>query len=532
MSTQLAADLDDEILEAIENYPLEHPTTTSIKCFDYSLPPGEHLKRVYNALYKAVRPEFPYAPTRLAALLPRGSGKSDGVGVVFPTWLILNLPSLRVAIVSKTADLAAERTEKAVERIEHWAPAAGVEIADSARTQLTTASNNHKEPSIAPYGLESQLTGKHFDVIVYDDIADWDNQRTDTQRRNVRNHFQDYEKNLPDNDSGLEQGPVQAVIGTRKHPADVYATEILDSARWDVMIHKAIHDADWDVVENRDWKVRGEDGKVYDDVADLPAGISIAPNGVIPDEEIRVIWPEQRPPEAVLYDLVDGDESVAIWRRENQQDPGALSGEVFKSDWLIYNDELPRTPDRYRWFGGMDIGVVDDLQKAAENDTDYSALAIVGAHPSGDEAYLPLLDRARGMSVKANADWAHDLLEGFAKAYGIEFDQILVEANKSPGVAQRLRDNSTFPVQPIESSGSKEGRIHDLAAKFESGELQIVGDPSGECSPDPTSDLKWEDFETEEWLQFPNAAHDDMLDGVEMAMQAAGDGAWNVGVGW
>jgi phage terminase large subunit-like protein len=491
-----------------ERNPIAHPGVASMQLFDYSLPPGEHLQRLYNRLWKAVDDDYPLAPKKVANLFPRGHGKSESAAVVFPAWVVLSHPNARVAVISKTKDPAGERTGKVVDTIERWGPHFGVEIDSAAETVLTTAANTHKEASVSPYGLESQLTSKHFDVIIWDDIADWDNQRTKTQRRNVREYFRDYTKNLGDPDSVLEGGAVQALIGTRKHPQDLYATDILDSATWDVTIRKAINETDWPLVEERAWSVRGDDGRVYDDVSDLPADVNLANNGVIPDQPIGVLWPEHKPPEALLYGIVDGDDTLPIWRRENQQDPHALSGEVFKSDWLTYVETLPKPESSFRWLVGMDLGLVDDLQQAAEGDTDYTALAVIAWDTTADRGYLMTLKRVRGKSVKAAADWAED------KLADVPVDSMLVEQNANRGVAQRLRDESPIAAEGTSSSGSKEERIHNMAAEFESSDLRIVG---------RATDEQWRTFETEEWLQFPNAPHDDRLDAIEIALRALDD---------
>lgn len=487
-----------------EHNPLAHPAVASVRLFDYSRPPGDHLLEFYNALWRAVDEDFTNAPARVGRLMPRGHGKSEGACVVFPVWVILTHPDVRVAIVSKTANLAGERTEKVVEYVERYAEKFDIEIADAAGQQLTTSANTHKEATIAPYGLESQLTGKHFDVIIYDDLVDWENQRTETQRRNVRNYFRDYVDNLPDPDSVLEQ-PVQAMIGTRKHPEDLYATDILESPQWDVEVYRAIHEADWPIVESRDWSVRGDDGKVYDDVADLPSDVTLAPGGVIPNREVRTLWPEHKGPADLLTDIVGGDQSTVIWQRENQQDPHALSGEVFKSEWLSYTPTLPKPIEAYRWVAGLDLGLVDDPQRAAENDTDYTALSSIGWDPDSDVGYLYRLERERGLSVEGTVAWAERKLKD------LPIDMLLVEQNANRGVSQRLRDDSPIPSEAVTSSGSKEERIHNLAADFESGTLRIVGD---------SSDPQWQSFEQEEWLQFPASAHDDRLDAVEIAMRA------------
>jgi predicted phage terminase large subunit-like protein len=492
-----------------EQNPLAHPAIASMQLFEYSLPPGRHLETLYNALWKATADEYLHAPKKIARLLPRGHGKSEAMAVVFPAWTILTRPDARVAVISKTRDPAGERTEKIVEAVERFGPHFGVEIASSTRQHLTTAANDHKETTLAPYGLESQLTGKHFDVIVWDDIVDWENQRTETQRRNVRQYFRDYTKNLVDPDSVLDGGGVQAMIGTRKHPQDLYATDILDSPTWDTEVRTAIAERDWPLVESRAWSVRGDDGETYPDIGALPADVQLANNGIIPDRPIDVLWPEHKPAESLLYDIADGNDSLAIWRRENQQDPDALAGEVFRSEWLTYIDDLPNPRSAYRWCVGMDIGLVDDLQQAAEGDTDYTAIAVIAWDRPNDRGYLTHLARDRGLSVKAAADWATTELAG------IDVDAMLIEQNANRGVAQRLRDDSPIPAAGTTSTGSKEERIHNMAAEFEASDLRIIGDPDDET---------WRSFEVDEWLQFPNAAHDDRLDAIEIALRSCRSG--------
>lgn len=501
--------------------PLSHPAVTSIRLFDYSTHPGDHLLEVYNSLWMAMRPEYPNAATRICRLMPRGHGKTEGVAVVTPTWAILSHPEIRVAVISKTKGLASERTEKAIDRIDHYAESFGVEIESQSRTELTTAANDHKEPTLSAYGLESQLTGKHFDLILYDDIVDWENQRTETQRRNVRQYFRDYVKNLAARDSSLPNGAVQAVIGTRKHPQDIYETDILNSQTWDAEIYRAIHPADWGVVERRSWSVRGTDGQEYESIAELPADVGIAPDGVIPSEDIEVLWPDLQPPEALLYDVVDGDDSLAIWRRENQQDPEALSGEVLSSEMLQYVEWPTEDGDRLplNFAAGLDLGLIEDPQKAAEKESDYFALSVVGIDPRPDvqRAYLVGLFRERGLSVNEAVNWVQDHLSGqVIDSPGYDVDVLLVEQNAGRGVGQRLRDSTPIPARNVSSSGDKNERIHNLAADFQSGRLRIVGDPT----TDP-----WRTFETDEWLPFPTAAHDDMLDATELAMRAVGFGS-------
>jgi hypothetical protein len=507
-----------------------HPYATAVNLFDYPHLPGPHLEKLYHTFYRAVDPAYPNAPTNICALLPRGEGKSESGGVVIPTWTVLRHPHLRVAVVSKTRALAAERTGKAVEYIQRHADRFGIDLDEPVpSTELRTAENDHTVPTLAPYGLESQLTGRHFDVIVYDDIVDWENQRTATQRRNVRNYWEDYEKNLPDDDSALPQGAVQLVIGTRKHPQDIYATNILESHRWHTMIHRAIAEEDWPLVENRRWQVRGTDGEIYDDVGEMPESVDLAPGGVMPEEDIRVLWPQRRSAGEVLYDLVDDDTSLAIWRRENQLDPGALSNTVFKSDWMHFVDELPYPAASYDWHAAMDVAVVEDAQRAAEGNSDFTAVSVAAVERGTDAPSLFMFkpEYDRGLSVKGNRDFGVRAVDRVLDGYDVELTDMVVEANKAPGVAQRLRDETDLPARPVDSTDNKEARIHDFGGAVESAEVKFVGDA--------TSD-EWEDFEKKEWLQFPNAEHDDRLDSMAILWREleSGDDSWSgsdVGLG-
>jgi hypothetical protein len=124
------------------------------------------------------------------------------------------------------------------------------------------------------------------------------------------------------------------------------------------------------------------------------------------------------------------------------------------------------------------------------------------------------------MSTLEAKRWALDHVTGRQPEYrdhttpvspGFDVAKLLVEQNAGRGVGQRLRDETAVPAENVTSSGDKNERIHNLAADFQGGDLRIVGEPSAE---------PWRTFEQKEWLPFPTAAHDDMLDATELAMRA------------
>lgn len=497
--------------------PRTHPAVAAETLFDYSQPisTAPHLRRLYAALFEATVAAYPDALRKVAALMPRGHGKTEAGTIVYPAWAIARWPAVKIAIVSKTEGSASERVQKIGRILEEHADRLGIEIVENTKTELTTQANvaaQQKEPTLSAHGINSQVTGGHYDILIFDDVVDWENQRLESRRQKIRNTFRDYSKNLLEKDSTLPTGPVTVVVGTRKHPRDLYETEILGDRSWKTFVERAL--SDWSIVADRAYKIKAQDGNLYDSPGEIPPDVDPVEDGIVPGRKVDVLWPELKPLPSLLYDIAFGDDAPVIWKRENQNDPAALQGTVFESDWLTYVDELPGDPSTYRYHGGMDIAVVEDAQAAAEGNSDYSALAVVAS--SGSRSYLTHLWHERGLSVQENADWAaRKLASATVGDHDISIDQLLVETNKAPGVAQTLRDDSRVPTRGEESTGAKEGRIHDLSGEFQRGDLVIVGDEAAQ---------RWRDFEQEEWLQFPDAAHDDRLDAVELAVRQSASG--------
>jgi hypothetical protein len=283
---------------------------TAETLFDYSQPvsTADHLLRFYRALFEATVEAYPDALRQVAALMPRGHGKTEGGTIVYPTWAVARWPGVKIAIISKTEASASERVQKITRVLEDNAGQLGIELVEQTKTELTTAANavaQHKEPTLSAHGINSQITGGHYDVVIFDDVVDWENQRLKTRRQKVRNAFRDYSKNLLEKDSILPTGPVTVVVGTRKHPEDLYQTEILNDRSWKVFIERAL--SDWSIVTDRDYKIRGQDGNLYDSPGEIPPGVDPVENGIIPGRDIDVLWPELRPLPALLYDIAFGD---------------------------------------------------------------------------------------------------------------------------------------------------------------------------------------------------------------------------------
>jgi hypothetical protein len=186
---------------------------------------------------------------------------------------------------------------------------------------------------------------------------------------------------------------------------------------------------------------------------------------------------------------------------------------------MHFVDELPYPAASYDWHAAMDVAVVEDAQRAAEGNSDFTAVSVAAVERGAGAPSLFMFQPKyeRGLSVKGNRDFGVRAVGRVLDGYDVELTDMVVEANKAPGVAQRLRDETDLPARPVDSTDNKEARIHDFGGAVESAEVKFVGDP--------TSD-EWEDFEKKEWLQFPNAEHDDRLDSMAILyreLESGGD---------
>ncbi|MFH1421744.1 MAG: terminase family protein [Planctomycetota bacterium] len=157
-------------------------------------------------------------------LAPRGHGKSTVCTVCYSIWSILQLPDIRILIVSNTAAQAESflreiRTQLTQndKLIAFFGSYLGPrwtqeEIIVSKRRKIA------KEATITAMGVGGPIISKHYDMIILDDIVDEDNARTEEQRNKIKVWY--YKSLLP----CLEPDGEIHVLGTRYHPYDLYNT--------------------------------------------------------------------------------------------------------------------------------------------------------------------------------------------------------------------------------------------------------------------------------------------------------------------
>jgi predicted phage terminase large subunit-like protein len=171
-------------------------------------------------------------------------------------------------------------------------------------------------------------------------------------------------------------------------------------------------------------------------------------------------------------------------------DPKGLIGRLLKEAWLTYY-EPPEPPD---------LEIVQGVDPAFSEKTsaDYMAVATVGYSPSLKTMYLLDIKRYQ-------ADFPTQL-EHIEEEYQVwKPIRIIIESNAfgSMLIVRPLLEKTLLPIIPRKTVKDKVTRMLRIAPYFESKRLQIR--------------RVQQDF-ISEYVEFPDSAHDDMLDALELAV--------------
>lgn len=489
--------------------PLAHPTAFELRHMNYAYAPPSHLVEIDQAVYEGLNPDtYPNRLRNIVRLLPREHGKSEDVSHKIPSWLALRDPNIRILIMMESEDQAAGKLAQCSETIKRLAPRYDRHIEVDAYKKFKLAREaTYDVPTIKAAGFETSVTGGHYDLIVFDDLISQESSATEARRDKNWNRLQE-RLNL-----GSEGETVKLVVGTRKHPEDIY-DKLLNSGGWDVEVRKAI--SDFSVVENGEYDVITSDGEQFA-ANDKPHDADIA--RVVPHRDVPVLWPERWPLSKLIHKYLEGsidaddgeDEDLSgsrVWIRENQNRADALMGQVLDRGMLHFVSDpfgdQSRDLNDLPCYAGLDLALEQDAEKAATNDTDYFALAVASYDAREGVFYIRELERKRGMSMKEAIDWVERIMGRFPTR------QLYIESNQAQRFFTQTAQETKLFAKEVQSTGKKEDRIITMSSRFENGKAVICGNPQ---SP------KWDSF-ISEWTQFPGGDHDDRLDALQVCLGA------------
>jgi predicted phage terminase large subunit-like protein len=309
---------------------------------------------------------------------------------------------------------------------------------------------NPKEATIEAHGLvDGQPTGKHFALLVYDDVVTIDSVTSPEMIHKTTNALA-LSYNL-----GADGGQ-RRMIGTRYDYADTYR-EVIGRGSFEVRKHAVTVDGT-------------EDGEPV----------------LLSREKVA----EKR-----------RDMGAYVFSCQMLLNPSGDKSREFKRDWLRwYQNSLSGE--------GMNVYIIVDPAGEKKKTSDRTAMWVVGLNNDGNYYLLDFLydrlnltERAREL-MRLHRKWK-PMRVGYEK-YGKDSD---IEAVK----IVQAHENYRFDIVPLGGTLKKEDRIRRLVPLFEAGKVYAPPTMHRTLSDGRTVDIL-EQFLVEEYDRFPVGAHDDGMD--------------------
>ena len=333
-----------------------------------------------------------------------------------------------------------------------------------------------KDVSVFSVGQGSQISSRHCDLLIVDDVESAKTVKSDLVREGTRQWWAREVAPV------LSPGGKMIVVGTRKHFDDLYS-------------HLIAGDLDPEGEEGRIWKIIDDAKSVY-----LPTG--------------EPIWPEFWDADRLAKRKAELDATdVMAWPQEYLNEPRPATTQMFYPNlWPTY-DSAP-------W--GLTIIQAWDLAISEKTTADFTVGFTIGMD---EQNTCFLLEERRGhwdfnrtlheIADMGNA-WNRPDSSGTLAAIGIED-----VAYQAAAVQEAIR-RSMLPIVPVPTDKDKVTRARLLEARAAAGKvLRPV-------------DAKWWTEFAREALYFPDGAHNDQVDALAHALRLAGWQAdsitWQYGV--
>ena len=309
---------------------------------------------------------------------------------------------------------------------------------------------NPKEATVEAWGVvDGQPTGKHFTILVYDDVVTRESVTTPEQIFKVTGAWE-LSLNLGAN------GGVKRYIGTRYHINDTYRT-MMDRGSVKPRVKPATHNG----------KMDGEP--------------------VFLDKELLM---EKR-----------RDMGPYTFGTQMLQDPVADKSMGFKSEWLQYYEKLG---DVSKW----NKYILVDPASQRKSTSDYTVMKVVGLAPDGNYYLLDAVRDRLNLTQRASTLFE---LHRKHKPKAVGYEQYGMQSDIEHIKYEMEQQNYRFPITELGGGIAKQDRIKKLIPVFEQGRFYLPKtlhfvDYEGRAQN------YIQLFIDNEYLAFPVSVHDDMMD--------------------
>tara|TARA_R110000744_G_scaffold66669_4_gene136251 strand:- start:2654 stop:4360 length:1707 start_codon:yes stop_codon:yes gene_type:complete len=440
---------------------------------------GRHIQVLCHKLQQVVDGDC----KRLMVFLPPRSSKSVICSKLFPAWYIGRNPSHEIMSVSHSDQLASDfgRSVRDIVNSEDFDRMfSGVKLRSDVKAAGKWKTN--KNGSYYAAGVRSQIAGRGAHIALLDDVMSEEDAISESGRRYIKEWYP----------SGLRtrvmpNGAI-IIINTRYHFDDICGWLLKQQEEID-MTNK------WDVIRIPAW-LDEESAKLLN----LPIGSSY--------------FPEWKPKEVLEIDEqeIKASNGSRYWNALYMQDPQPDAGGIIKKKWFqIWEDEEPPPCDF--------IIQTYDTAFSTKSTADNSVIQTWGIFPSMETDPTTGREHAEGNLILLSnmyGRYEYPELRRLAQDMYQDYkpDVCIVEKKASgQSLIQDMR-RSKLPVLEYMPDRDKVSRVYAASPFLEAGKVWIP-------------DTEWSQALFDESIQFPNAAHDDMVDCMTMAIIYMRD-SWNL----
>lgn len=314
--------------------------------------------------------------------------------------------------------------------------------------------SNPAEATVEAWGVvDGQPIGKHFFILVYDDVVTQDSTTTPDMLQKTSDMLSlSYAL-------GAEGGR-RRFIGTRYHANDAYKT-VMDRGTAKQRIHLLTKDGTADgepTLRSREW-VEGK----------------------------------------------RRDMGPYLFSCQMLQNPQADETQGFKAEWLKYHDGFTRH--------GMNVYLVFDPAGAKNKRSDYTAGWAIGLGPDKNIYVLDMVRDRFNLSQRAKLVMRWHRKWAPMRQNGVRYEKYGLMADVEHIQSVQQSENYRFEITEVGGQLPKNDRIKRLIPYFEQGRIFLPRTLFYTPYDGRTSDLV-QDFIEQEYKPFPVPIHDDMLDAL------------------
>jgi len=357
----------------------------------------------------------------------RGCGKTTVCTVVQTIHAVLKNRNIRVLVASKTATHAQSILREIKGQLEEneklkeiFGELQSEDKWDSAEIEVKGRTVPAKEATVTCIGVGGQAVGKHYDIILGDDLVDEENSRTEYMRRRL---YVWYYKTLH---PCLEPTGELHLLGTRYHFDDLYGHLSSNEMKSAFQVIRAL------------------------------------------DDKGRSPWPTRY--SSVFFKEKRRQLGVIIFNSQYQCDTEAMKGEIFQYDWMD-TVQAEQVPANARFYFGIDLAI-----KEKEQGKDKFAMVAIAV--TKDQQIYVVAHYSGHLSFSKQTakvlEWWRGCIDGWCSKDQLIQAAIETNAYQESQYQKLLEEEPGLCLRPIVTTKDKITRAHKLAARFEEGKVHFV----------------------------------------------------------